>query len=176
MCLGESYGKKEKELLVEKLTDKIKKNNNIVFTEYQGLTVSEISDLRSQLRACKCEYKVVKNTLSKIALKNAGLESFANYFDGPTAIAIENGDFVASAKVLAKFAKEHDKLKIKAGISDKKELSVENIKILSQLPSREVLIAKLLNVMQAPISGMVNVLQGTIRNFVYVLEAIKQKK
>jgi large subunit ribosomal protein L10 len=99
---------KEKETLVQDLTEKIKKNNGMVLTEYQGLTVAEISELRAKLRPVKCEYKVIKNTLSKIALKNAGLESFAKYFSGPTAVAIENGDPVSAAKVLIDFSKEHN--------------------------------------------------------------------
>lgn len=168
--------KKEKEIKVEELTDKIKKNSGLVLTEYQGLTVAEISELRSQLRNIKCEYTVVKNTLSRIALKNAGLEDFAKYFEGPTAIAIENGDPVAPAKVLVNFAKTHTKLKIKAGVIENKVITLNDIKVLSELPSKEVLIAKLLGTLQAPITGLVNVLAANLRSIVNVLDAIKKQK
>ena len=168
--------KKEKELKVEELTNKIKKNSGIVLTEYQGLTVAEISELRSQLRNIKCEYTVVKNTLSRLALKNAGLDDFSKYFEGPTAIAIENGDPVAPAKILMNFAKTHAKLKIKAGVLDNKVISSNEIKVLSELPSKEVLIAKLLGTFQAPISNLVNVLAANIRSIVNVLDAIKKKQ
>ena len=168
--------KKEKELKVEELTNKIKRNSGIVLTEYQGLTVAEISDLRSQLRNIKCEYTVVKNTLSRIALKNVGLEDFSKYFEGPTAITIENGDPVAPAKILMNFAKTHAKLKIKAGVLENKVISASEIKVLSELPSKEVLIAMLLGTIQAPIRNLVNVLAANIRSIVYVLDAIKKKQ
>ncbi|MCX5781253.1 MAG: 50S ribosomal protein L10 [Elusimicrobia bacterium] len=168
--------KKEKEILVQELTEKIKKNNGMVLTQYQGLTVAEISELRSQLRNLKCEYTVVKNTLSKIATKNAGLEKFSEYFDGPTAIAIENGDIVAPAKVIVNFAKRHNKLKIKAGVLEKKIISENEIRALAELPSKEVLLSILLGTMKAPITNFVNVLQANIRNLVYVLEAIRKQK
>jgi Ribosomal protein L10 len=167
---------KEKETLVQDLTEKIKKNSGLVLTEYQGLTVAEISELRAKLRPVKCEYKVIKNTLSKLALKNAGLESFAEHFTGPTAVAIENGDPVSTAKVLIDFSKEHNKLKLKAGLLGNKLLSPEELKALANLPSRDVLLAKLLGTMQAPITGLVSVLSGTTRNFVYVLEAIRKNR
>ncbi len=169
-------GRKEKELAVQELSEKIKNNNGIILTEYHGLTVAEVSELRAKLRPHRCEYKVVKNTLTKKALKDAGLEEFNSYFVGPTAIAIENGDPVSAAKVLVDFSKDHAKLKLKAGFLGKKVLSVEEVKSLASLPSREVLIAKALGAMQSPITGLVNVLQGTIRNLVYVLEAIRKQK
>lgn len=167
---------KEKETLVQGLTEKIKKNNGMVLTEYQGLTVAEISELRAKLRPVKCEYRVIKNTLSRIALKNAGIENFVQYFEGPTAIAIENGDPVATTKILLDFSKEHAKLKLKAGLLGDKVLSPADLKALASLPSREVMLARLLGTMKAPISGLVNVLSGTTRNFVYVLEAIRKQK
>jgi large subunit ribosomal protein L10 len=168
--------KKEKETLVQELTEKIKNNQGIVVTEYQGLTVAEISELRAKLRPLKCEYKVVKNTLSKRALKSAGLEDFAVQFEGPTAIAIENGDPVNTAKVLIDFSKEHAKLKLKAGMLGNKVLTEKDIKALAALPSKEVLIGNLLRALQSPMSGLVNVLQGNIRNVVYVLEAVRKQK
>jgi large subunit ribosomal protein L10 len=168
--------KKEKEALVEELTAKLKENSGVVLTEYQGMTVAEISELRAKLRPLKCEYAVVKNTLSKIALKNAGLESFAGLFTGPTAIAIEKGDPVAPAKVILDFTKDHAKLKIKAGLLGKKVLSPAEVKALAALPTKEVLIGKLLGVLQSPMYGFVNVLQGNIRSLAYVLEAIKNQR
>ncbi len=167
---------KEKEILVQGLTEKIKKNNGMVLTQYQGLTVAEISELRSQLRNLKCEYTVVKNTLGKIAAKNAGLEQFSEYFDGPTAIAIENGDIAAPARVIVNFAKSHSKLKITAGVLEKKIISEKDIKALAELPSKEVLLSVLLGTMKAPITNFVNVLQANIRNIVNVLDAIRKQK
>lgn len=168
--------RKEKELAVQELTDKMKSTNGVVITEYQGLTVLELSELRAKLRPLRCEYKVVKNTLTKRALKDLGLEDFSQYFQGPTAIAIENGDPVACTKVLVDFSKDHDKLKLKMGLLGKKVLSQQEVKSLAKLPSREVLLAQVVGAMKSPMYGIVNVLQGPIRNFVYVLEAVKKQK
>lgn len=168
--------KKEKVEIVESLTEKIKENNGMILTEYQGLTVAEISDLRAKLRPLKCEYKVIKNTLTRRAMESAGLSEFSKYLEGPTAIAIENGDPVGAAKVLLDFSKEHAKLKLKAGMLGKKILSQQEVRALASLPSREVLIAKTVGALKAPLYGLVNVLQGTIRNFVYTLEAINKQK
>jgi large subunit ribosomal protein L10 len=168
--------RKEKELQLQELTEKIKHNNGMVLTEYQGLTVAEISELRAKLRPLKCEYKVVKNTLSRIALKDTGLEEFTGQFSGPTAIAIENGDPVSAAKVLLEFSKGHSKLKLKAGVLGTKVLNEKDLKALAALPSKEVLIAKMLGTMQSPLCGLMNVLQGTTRNMVYVLEAIRKQQ
>jgi large subunit ribosomal protein L10 len=168
--------RKEKELTVEELKDKIKNNSGVVLTEYQGLTVAEISELRAKLRPLKCEYTVVKNTLSKIALKNIGLEEFTKNFNGPTAIAIGTSDPVAPAKVIIDFSKDHAKLKLKGGLLGVKMLSIDEVKALASLPSKQVLLAKMVGTMKAPLYGLVNVLQGNIRNLVYVLEAVRKQK
>lgn len=162
--------------LVQELTEKMRNNTGVIVTQYQGMTVAELSELRAKLRTHKCEYTVVKNTLGSLALKNAGLDSIAQYFVGPTAVAIENGDPVSSAKVILDFAKEHAKLQIKAGLLGGKILSAGDVKALAALPSREVLLAKMLGAMQSPIAGFASVLQGTIRKFVYVLDAIEKQQ
>ena len=168
--------RKEKELIVDDLSDKIKSTKGIVLTDYQGLTVAEISELRAKLRPLKCEYKVVKNTLSKLALKKAGITEFEKHLKGPTAVAIEKGDPVSISKVLVDFSKEHNKLKLKAGLLGGKILSIDDIKALAILPSREVLIAKLLGTMNAPITSFVRVLNAVPSSLVYVLEAIRKQK
>lgn len=167
---------KEKVKLVEDLTKKLKNNNGVVLTEYQGLTVAELSELRAKLRLINCEYKVVKNTLSKLALKDVGPEDFKTFFEGPTAIAIEKGDPVSTAKTLVDFAKDHAKLKLKAALLDGKLIGVNEIKQLASLPSRPVMLSRLLGTLQAPMRNLLSVLQGTTRNMVYVLDAIRRKQ
>lgn len=167
---------KVKEAAVLELSDKIKNNNCVLLTEYQGLTVAEISELRSKLRPAKCEYKVVKNTLTKKALKSLKLESFAEFFDGPTAIAIDQGDPVQAAKILVDFSKEHQKLKLKAGLLGDKLLTEKEIKSLASLPPREVLIGKVVWLIKSPLQNFVNVLQANPRGLVTVLDAIKKQK
>lgn len=168
--------RKEKEVIVSGLSDKMKAMSGIVVTDYQGLTVAEISDLRAKLRPLKCEFKVLKNTLSRLALKSAGIEGFEQHFKGPTALAIENGDPVSVSKVLMDFSKEHAKLKVKAGLLGSKVLTPADIKSLAALPPRNVLVAKLLGTMNAPITNFVGVLSAVPRSLVYVLEAVKKQK
>ncbi|MCB4792220.1 MAG: 50S ribosomal protein L10 [Elusimicrobia bacterium] len=168
--------RKEKEILVKDLGEKFKNNNGIVLTEYQGLNVLEINELRNKLRPAKCDYKVVKNTLTKKALKDLGLEEFSNLFIGPTAIAIERGDPVEATKVLVNFSKDHKNLKLKAGMLGNKILTPEQIKSLANLPSRLALLAQVIGTIQSPISGLVNALNGVILNLVNVLDQIKKQK
>lgn len=167
---------KKNQTEVKNLTDKFKAMKGMIMTEYHGLSVSEISALRTELRKCGCEYLVVKNTLSKIALKEVGLETINQYFDGPTAVVVESTDPVEPAKIVSEFAKKYEKFVVKAGLLDGKILAAAEIKSLAALPSKEVLIAKMLGSMMSPISGFVNVLQGTTRNLVCVLNAIKEKQ
>jgi large subunit ribosomal protein L10 len=160
---------------VKSLAEKFKNMKGMILTEYHGLTVEEISELRSKLRSFNSEYAVVKNTLSEIALKEAGIEA-GNNFSGPTALVIENGDTLSPAKAVMDFAKTHEKLKIRAGYLEGKFVDAAVIEQLSKLPSREVLIAKMLGSINAPISGFVNVLVASIRGLVTVLGAISKKQ
>jgi len=160
---------------VKNLTEKFKSMKGLILTEYHGLTVDEISDLRSKLRPVKSEYAVVKNTLSKIALKAAGIDAGSN-FSGPTALVIETEDIVSPAKIVMDFAKAHAKLKVKAGFMEGKFVDAGVIAQLSSLPSKEVLIAKMLGSMNAPITGFVNVLAANIRGLVNVLDAAAKKQ
>jgi large subunit ribosomal protein L10 len=166
----------KKQQMVEALGEKLKDTNGVILTEYQGMTVAEISELRAKLRALSCEYTVVKNTLASIALKNLGMEEFAKKFTGPTAIAINRGDTVGATKVLVDYTKDHAKLKLMAGFMDGKVLSAAEVKQLSTIPPKNVLIGKMLGSLQAPMYGLVNVLQANIRSIVYAIDAVKKQK
>jgi large subunit ribosomal protein L10 len=161
--------------IVKKLAEKFKLMKGLILTEYHGLTVEELSELRLKLRSFNSEYTVVKNALSKIALKKAGIEACKN-FCGPTALIIENGDIVSPAKVVMNFARTHTKLKVRAGFLEGKFVDASVVEKLSMLPSREVLMAKLLCNMNVPITGFVNVLAANIRGLVTVLDAIVKKQ
>lgn len=166
----------EKAAKVAEIKDLLTNSKNVVLVDYCGLTVAEDTKLRRSMREAGVKYTVVKNTLLRIAAKDAGIEGMDVYLEKNTAIAAAPEDPVAVAKILADFAKEHKALEIKAGVLDGKMITCDEIKALAELPSREVLLAKMLGSMQAPISGLANVLQGTIRNFVYVLEAVRKEK
>lgn len=117
-----------------------------------------------------------KTPSSVSAAKEAGIEGLDSFLEHNTALAFSAEDPVAPAKILSEFAKDHKALEIKAGILDGAVIGLDEVKALADLPSREVLLAKLIGGMQAPISGLVNVLHGTPRNFVYVVDAVRQKK
>ena len=166
----------KKESAVQEIKSKLQNSNAAVLTDYRGLNVAEVTELRRQLREAGVEYKVLKNTLTKIAAQEVGYEGLFEYLEGPTAIAFSTEDPVAPAKILANFAKEHKNLAIKAGLLEGSVVSVDQVKALADLPGREELIAKVLGGLQGPITGLVNVLQGPIRNLTYVLNAIKEEK
>ena len=165
-----------KKVVVGEITEKMKDSKVFIVADYRGLTVAEVTKLRKELRDAGVEFKVMKNTLMNIAANDLGLEGIQDYFKGPTAVAFGADDVVAPAQILSKFAKQYPALEIKAGILEGSFVSASDIKALADLPSREVLLAKLANVMQSPIAGMANVLQGPIRKLGYALVEIQKVK
>jgi large subunit ribosomal protein L10 len=157
------------------LTEKFRIMKGLILTEYHGLTVEEISELRLKLRSHSSEYTIVKNTLSRIALKEVGIGVNEN-FSGPTALVIENEDIVSPAKIVFEFAKFHPELKIKAGFFEGKFVDASIIEQLSNLPSRKILLVKLLCSIRAPITNFINVLVLNIRCFLVVLNEIAKKQ
>lgn len=168
----------EKQAIVAELKEKFSAAKGAVLTNYRGLTVAQDTKLRRKLREAGVEYRVVKNTLTRIAADQSGVSELDPYLEGPTAIALSFTDPVAPAKIISDFLKETKTqvLEIKAGLVEGKVIDADGVKALASLPSREVLIAKALGSMQAPITGFVNVLQGNIRNLVYALEAVRKQK
>jgi len=168
--------REDKAVVVDNIKEKLQSSDVSVLTDYRGLTVAEIDDLRRKLREANVEYKVLKNTLTWRAAQELGLEELKTFLEGPTAIAFSSEDPVAPAKVLSDFAKKHKALEIKGGVLEGNVISLEKIKALAELPPKEQLLAQVVSAMQAPISGLVNVLQGPIRNFVWTLEAVRVHK
>ncbi len=165
-----------KNRMLEEITEELKKAELIIVTDYRGLNVKAINDLRGRLRNEDCLYRITKNTLNRLACKAAGVEQLEPLFEGPTAIAYSNADPVAAAKVFNDFAKENDALVIKGGILTGQVLNELAIKALGEIPPREVLLAKVVGGFQAPISGLVGVLQGTLRQLVYTVDAVRLQK
>ena len=171
----------EKKEIVASLKEELTSAKGAVLTSYKGLTVAQDTLLRRALREAGVSYHVVKNTLTTIAAKEAGMEALVSHLAGTTALASSKEDAVAPAKVISEFIKKNKLadagiLTIKAGLVDGKVIDAKEVEALASLPSREVRLAKLLGSMQSPISGTVGVLQGVIRNAVYVLDAIRQQK
>lgn len=166
----------EKEAVVKELTDKFNSAKSLVITDYLGLNVAEMTELRSKLREAGVEFKVVKNTLATIAANDVEMEEMTKYFSGPTAIAFGEEDAVSPAKILVEYAKDHEVLEVKAGLLNGEIIAKEKVEALAEIPSREELLAKAFASMKAPLTGLVNVLQGNIRGLVQVLNQIKEEK
>lgn len=167
---------KEKELFVQQVAEKMETAKSMVIADYRGLNVEQITELRKKLREAGVEYRVIKNTMTRLAARQVGIDGLDEILVGPNAIAFSMEDAVSAAKTLVDFAKDHDDLQIKAGILDKNLISSEKVEELAQIPPRDVLLSMVLRGFQGPISGLVNVLQGNIRNLVQVLSAIQEQK
>lgn len=154
-----------KKATVAQIKEKLTTAQSVVLVDYRGLNVAEVTELRKQFRAAGVEYAVLKNSLVGIAAKEVGIEGLDSILEGPIALAFGMTDAVAPAKIIAEFAKKNDKLKVKAGILDGAILDVAGVEKLSAIPSREVLIAKVMGSMMSAVS-----------KFVYVLEAIRKQK
>lgn len=176
MLGGETVPVKESKIkAVEELKDKFSRSKAVILTDYRGLNVAAITELRRKLREQGIEYKVAKNTLMHIALEDFDY-SLDDFLEGPTAVAFSYEDPVAPAKLLTEFAKTHKELEIKAGVVEGKVASKEMIDELAKLPPKEQLLANAVGAIQSPLYGIVGVLQGTLCNLVYTLQAIEEKK
>ncbi len=151
---------KAKSALVEEIATKLKDAQSAVIVEYRGLSVAEVTELRRNLRDEDVEFKVYKNTLVRRATESTGYEELNAQLTGPNAIAFGHSDAVAPARVLAKFAKDHEALVIKAGVVEGKVLDVEEIKEISKLPNREGMYSMLLGMLQAPVSKFARVVKA----------------
>jgi len=155
----------EKARLVEEIAQKLRESATTVVTDYRGLNVAQVTELRRRLREAGIEFKGLKNTMLRRATEKAELKELDSALTGPTAVAFGKDDAVAPAKILSEFAKENEALQIKGGVVEGRVVSVEEIKALADLPSREGLLSMLLSVLQAP-----------IRNFALAVKAVADKK
>ena len=149
-----------KEAKVAEIKEKLQKANSVVINKYKGLTVEEDTLLRKNLREAGVEYKVYKNTLVTIAAKELGLEGIVEYLEGPVSMAFGYEDVTVAARVLNDFAKDHKKLELKAGIVEGEVYDEAKIKQLATIPSKEVLIAKLLGSIKSPIASFARVINA----------------
>ena len=166
----------EKVRFVKNMKDRLEKAKASFLVDYKGLNVEAINRLRKDLRKAGDEFQVVKNRLLKLASESTDTAKLQDYMKGPSAVALSYDDPVAPAKALVEFAKDNEQLQIRAGQISGKVMELEAIKRLAELPSREVLLAQTLSVMQAVPSSFVRVLNGIILQMLYALRAIEQKK
>lgn len=155
----------QKKQLVNDIADKFKNSLSTVIVDYRGLTVSQVTELRKQLREAGVEFKVYKNTLTRRAAETAEISGLDEFLTGPNAIAFSTEDVIAPAKILNSFAKANEALEIKAGVLEGNLVTAEEVKALAELPSREGLLSMLLSVLQAP-----------MRNFALAAKAVADQK
>lgn len=164
-----------KERMIKELSDRLKANENIFVTDCTGLNVADLGKLRTSLKGAKASYIVIKNNLGKLALKNVKKDALAPLIEGTIGLALGTGDPILTSKALVRFSKDSGKLKIKGAMLDAQMVDEAQIRELSILPSKEVLLSMAFGGMKAPIRGFVNVLHQTVSKVVYALNAIKTK-
>ena len=166
----------EKKKIVEDIRKRFLESKVVILTDYKGLDVEKINELRGKLKQSGVEYKVVKNAFLVRASEETDISLIKDSFKGPSAVALSCDDPVTPAKILTEFADEHELLEIKVGVMNGKILDLSAIKKLSALPSREVLLGSLLSVMSGVPSAFVRALNDMPRRLLNVLQAIKEQK
>ncbi|MFN3866498.1 MAG: 50S ribosomal protein L10 [Demequina sp.] len=165
----------DKVAAVEEIANRFRESNAVVITEYRGLSVPQLAELRRTLSGA-ATYRVAKNTLTALAAKEAGVEGLNDLFVGPTAIAFVTGDPVEAAKGLKEFAKKNDSLVIKGGVLDGNVLTAEEINKLADLESREVLLAKAAGAMKATLFGAAYLFQAPLAQAARAVDALRAKQ
>lgn len=162
--------------MVAKLHEKLQRASATILTDYRGLTVAEVTELRDTLAAQQVEFQVVKNTLMRLAGRDTASAVLEPLVKGTNAVAIAYGDPAVPAKIIKKYSKTNEKLKVKAGALGSRLLNAEQLSVLAELPPREELLAKLLGTLNAVPTGLVTVLSGVPRAFMGVLAAIQRQR
>ncbi len=167
----------EKEKIVKDIIEKLSKAKSLVFTNFQGLPVAEIEEIRKELKNNSCEYQVVKNTLFKIALKNAGYkDNFEEISSGPLAVTFGYKDEISPFKLISKLSANYEALEIRGGIYEKKFIPKEMVEQLAKVPTREESLIKLIGVLNSLPSGLVYILEGNLRKLILILKNISEKE
>ncbi len=168
--------KELKKKTVKTIKEKFDKSSVVILTDYSGLTMAQLTKLRKKLRPSEAEFKVFKNTLITLAVKDMSLEGIDKLLKGSTAVVFGYKDQVQPTKALSDFIKENEKLSIKGGLLDGNLIDIKTISALSKLPSREVLLAKVAGGMKAPITNFVLDCKAIITKFAIAVNAVKEKK
>lgn len=168
--------REDKQSFVDEMAGKLRDAQLVILTDYTGLDVETMNRLRRQLdSADSVEFRVVKNTLASRAMAGTDMEALNPYLNGPTGVVLGLRDPVSPAKILSTFLKENEKFKVKAGFFGGKVISIDDVKALASMPSREVLLGQLLGTLQAPMSQFVGTLAAIPQQFVGVLSAYRDK-
>lgn len=176
MAKKEKLARMCKEHMVDELVASIKERPNFVITRYMGCSVSDLEQLRKTLKKSSCSYVVVKNSILKIVFDKLSMQGESAHIESGMGISLSGDDIVATCRILANFAKDHDKFKIKGAIIDGKSVPQEKVRQIASLPTKQVILTQIVVTMKSPITGFVHVLSGVLRNFVCVVDAIKTSK
>jgi len=168
--------REEKATVVERLKAELAEMPNLIVAEYRGLTVEQMTDLRTKVRKAAGTVRVVKNTFLRRAVAGLPQESAAGLARGPNAVILARADLVEVAKVAAAADKELEWFQLKGGVLDGRDATADEIRAIAALPPRAVLLGRAVGSMASPMRGFVTVCQGTIRNLVYAIEAVRQAK
>ena len=173
-----AMSKARKAVVKKDIAERLQKANAAIVAEYRGLTVAELTELRVKLREAKAEFKIVKNRIAKVAIKEdaPSNEPIHAKLKGPVGLVIVYGDAAQAAKSLIEFGKDKENFKVTAGVFDGKAVTAADLKAISELPSKEVLLARLVGTLVAPHRGLLGVINGVPRQLVQVINAIKDKK
>lgn len=176
MAKQEKYAKMCKEKMVDEIIDRINKHPNFIITSYMGSSVSDLENLRKSLKKSSGSYMVVKNSILKVVFDKLKLEAESSKIDSGMGLSLSGEDLIATCRTVSLFANSHDKFKIKGAIIDGKSVTVDKIKVLATLPTRQVLLSHVVGGIKAPITGFVYSLSGILKKFVYAVDAIKKSR
>jgi large subunit ribosomal protein L10 len=169
--------KEKKAEVIKELKDKFLRAKSVVFTDYTGMTVAEMSELRSLLKSASVEYRVIKNNLARIAAQDTPLSVLKEeHYRGPIGIALSYNDPLLGVKKVFEFIEKNEKLKIKTSVVEGRLFSPEELKELSKLPPREVLLGMLAGGLAQPLQQFASLLHAVVANLAYALEALKRKR
>jgi large subunit ribosomal protein L10 len=172
--VGNTMVKPEKIAVVKEIKEKLEKATSVILSDFRGLTFDQLATLRSALREKGAEFRIVKNTLTRIAIKELGLIELTDFLTGPTAIAFSYEDPIVATKILADFARENKTFTIKGGLLEGKFVDQTELKMISSLPSRDILLAKLTGILKAPVYGFAGVISAPLQGLIGTLNAVAQ--
>jgi len=176
--VGESMPSPKNIEAVKEIEEKFRKSKGMYFVDFHGINVEQVNSLRKELKASNIEYKVLKNTLLRIAADNVGLGDVKQFFTGPTAVAFAYDDPTLPARVLTEFIKKNkiEHIKIKGCLFEDKVFSAEEVESIAKLPTREELLAKFLATIQSPLANLISTLSAPMTQLVMALKALGEKK
>jgi len=168
--------KPEKERIVDEIAEQLQQAQGIYLTDFTGLSVAEITELRNNFRNAGVEFRVVKNSLTRLSAQKAGMDNLIDYLTGPTALALGRDEPIAPARIVKEFAKKTEKPTIKVGLIEGQIIAPDEVESIINIPPREVLLGQVVGTFSAPMSDLVSVLTSLLSSFVSTLDAIKFKK